>query len=201
MKKLCAIVTIAILLIACCAVAYMESEVEGEVADYEKVVIVEAASDNAQQNNKVIHAIDGDILTRWCAELYDDTGAEIVLTFDKEYSFNTLFIAFNKPQTRSYRFTAAISLDGENWEMISEEPFDAPTAFANGEFSEVVLPETVTAKYLKFVGYGYTDLDTEEWFGGATDPNNGGPLSWFSFWEINIPVVEAPVTDEPAAQE
>lgn len=185
MKKIISIMLIAILVFTASVIAEEEAIVD-------KVVYVEAWSDNEETGHKAIDAIDGNITTRWCAQLFDETPCQLVLTFDKAYSFNTMNIAFNKPMARSYYFTLAISMDGENWEMVpcEEEYFISDVAYSNGEFSEIVLPETITAQYLKFFGYGYYDFDEDAMKFGATDPNNGGPLSWFSFFEIDIPVVD-----------
>ena len=109
-------------------------------------------NDFAQEENPPEASFDGDYSTRWTGDSYM---GEIVYDLGSEKELSHVGLAFYLGSERQYLFKLAVSLDGENWEIIK-------TTASSGRTLDMELYNvSKTARYVKVIGYGNT---ANQWF-------------------------------------
>ncbi|ORT51127.1 hypothetical protein ST37_07155 [Vibrio sp. qd031] len=92
-------------------------------------------------------ALDGDFKTRWSA---NGEGSWMVFDYTKPTTFSAVKVALHKGDERTTSFGIAVSDDGENWTTVIEKVTSSGTTLGLERFDF----EPVTAKYIKFTGFG-----------------------------------------------
>jgi hypothetical protein len=118
--------------------------------DYAPILSVEARSE--QQPHRAAHVIDNNLDSRWSAQ---GEGAWIKLDLGERRSFSEVIVYWQNGDRRQFRFTLESSDDQSTWHKIfsgmSRRSLDPFETYAVGD---------VTARYLRFTGYGNTE---NEW--------------------------------------
>ena len=117
-----------------------------------------SVSDEPEEENPGKNAIDGDIITRWCAKQPDAYG---IIDFGSPVSFDAFAAGFWKGNERKYTFELYASNDGESYEPIDDGKFISSGISDNYEIYR--LNKVYTARYIKFVNKGNS---------AAASPNN-----------------------------
>ena len=108
-------------------------------------------TDEPEAENPGVNAIDGDIISRWCAK---EPNAEGILDFGNVVTFDAFAAGFWKGNEREYTFELYTSEDG-----VSYTPIDTGTFVSSGTSDnyEIYRLETAyNARYIKFVNKGNT---------------------------------------------
>ncbi|MBQ9765453.1 MAG: discoidin domain-containing protein [Lachnospiraceae bacterium] len=126
----------------------MQTPVSGESLNEKQIPVysVEASTDDG---NLGPWAADGDIDTRWNG--WDD-GATLTLDLGKTMDVAAVAASFYKGNERNYYFDIEVSVDGENWTAVLKDQA-SPIALDKEELSMFAFPETVQARYVRYVGH------------------------------------------------
>lgn len=112
------------------------------------IPVKEATASTDEGGNVAAGAVDGDLETRWNG--WDD-GATLTADLGETFDVAAVAATFFKGNERNYYFDIEVSVDGENWTKVLEN--QASPITLDKEFSMFVFPETVKARYVRYVGH------------------------------------------------
>jgi len=106
-------------------------------------------SASSSDGNSADNTVDNDLSTRWSAE-GSDGSQWLQYDFSDIANLSAVNIAFYKGESRSTYFQIQSSEDGNNWTV----ELDAVGSATTAELETFTLDETVTASYVRIVGFG-----------------------------------------------
>ncbi len=159
-----------------------------DVSDDDRITITVddiTVSQIPEEANIPANMIDGDIATRWAAEVTDKNDpCWAIFDLGEVYELDVIGLSFFRDNMRQTEFELQVSVDGEEYVSAIER------GFTPGESEEVVYYTLggVEARYVKLIGYGNTSPATNimYWFsptevefykvgeGGVTEPSEPG---------------------------
>lgn len=120
-----------------------------------KQIPVFAVDATLDDGNIAEGAVDGDFSTRWNAF---GVGETLTIDFNEVKDVASVAAAFYKGNERQYFFDIQVSEDGSTWKTVLKD--QASSGAAEPETLEVFkFPETVKARYVKYVGGGSSTND------------------------------------------
>ncbi len=130
--------------------SYYNEYVRGLDTKY-KVINVDnySVSVESEPANPGIHIMDNVFETRWTSVV---KGEYALFDLGSEQEIDALAVAFWKGAIRNYHYSVFVSSDGVNYEQVTAGKSD----MANGENYNIINFASVKARYVKFVGDGFT---------------------------------------------
>ena len=123
------------------------SELAFENYERYNVVGADVSSEQTDEPNYRTGSYDGDLNTRWSA---DGIGEWMVQDLGEVKEIDAFGLAFWKGAERTYSYEILVSEDGENFtEVLSGE-----SSGKSEEIEVMLLEESVSARYVKYIGYG-----------------------------------------------
>ena len=119
-----------------------------ETIQAKSIPVKEATASTEEGENVAAGAVDGNLETRWNG--WDD-GATLTADLGEATDVAAVAATFYKGNERNYYFDIEVSVDGENWTKVLEAQSSPITL--DKEFSMFVFPETVKARYVRYVGH------------------------------------------------
>ncbi|MDF2610010.1 MAG: coagulation factor 5/8 type domain protein [Lachnospiraceae bacterium] len=132
---------------------------------------VSSVSDSANDGNVPENTIDWDMTTRWASLSASSTdGQWIQFDLGEEKEVGYMAIAVNNGDQRRSKIDIQVSSDAANWQSV----YSGMTSGTTKEM-EAYAFNSVMARYVRIVGYGYYSLTDDTFVKG-----------WNSFYEVQI---------------
>ena len=133
-----------------------------------------SVTSSANDGNVATNTVDNDLSTRWSAN-GNDGSQWLQYNFSSAVSLSAVNIAFYKGDSRSTYFQVQSSEDGSTWTV----KLDGTGGGSSNELENFEFSETVTAQYIRVVGFGNSSN------------------TWNSITEVTFDDAETPVIDKP----